>query len=149
MHGLILNTSVMCKVSVVKDIPRLISASLSLIALGYKRIKEQSAILLHDLWDLDAENQTQGIIKKFLPNYEAEVKKKKDRPTGKLDGNGTPLLGNRMNIVYPLFRTFGLNLWGIAFIKLIATLLTFVSPTVLNALITFVSSDGKLRFEEV
>lgn len=98
---------------------------------------------MDELWDLNDENTTEGIISKFLPYYEAEVEKKKARPSGKVDENGCPILENRMNILYPLFKTFGWNLVGIAFIKLIATLLTFVSPTVLNALITFVSSDGK------
>lgn len=97
---------------------------------------------MEDLWELNDENKTEGVIKRFLPNYEAEVKSKKNRPSKNKNEDGTPILENQTNILVPLFKTFGWNLLGIAFIKLVTSLLAFVSPTVLNALITFVSSKG-------
>ena len=115
----------------------------SLVALGYQRVKQQSGLRLEDLWDLDDENKTEGIVKRFLPNYEAEVEKKKTVSAEKKNRDGTPVLENQTNVLFPLLRTFGWNLLGIAFIKLVASLLTFVSPTVLNSLITFVRSDGE------
>lgn len=98
---------------------------------------------MDELPDLDEENSTEGILSKFLPSYEAEVNEEKARPRGEVGENGSPILENRTNIFYPLLKTFGCNLAGIAFMKLIATVLTFASPTLLSALITFVSSNGE------
>lgn len=115
----------------------------SLIALGYKRLKEGFGIVLDEVWDLTAENKTEGIIDKFAPFYEAEVKNKKARSSGEVDDNVSLSLENKTNVFYPLFKTFGWNLFGIAFIKLVVTWLPFVAPAVLSSLITFIGSNGE------
>ena len=115
-----------------------------LIGLGYRRAKQGLGIRLDDLWELSDENKTEAVISKFLPRYEAEMRNKGARPSKNKNEDGTPIVENKTNVIIPLFKTFGWNLMGIAFIKLITSLLTFVSPSVLNALITFVQTpDGE------
>lgn len=112
-------------------------------ALGYQRVRNNSGLRLEDMWVLDDDNTTEGVIKEFLPYYEAEIRKKANKPTKKVKEDGTPVLANQQNILYPLLKTFGVPILGTAVVKLVASLLTFVAPTVLNSLITFVQTDGK------
>ncbi|OQR74446.1 multidrug resistance-associated protein 1-like [Tropilaelaps mercedesae] len=110
-------------------------------ALGYQRASKKSGLRMEDMWKLDEVNTTDGILRKFLPKYQSEVNQKRGRPTKQIKEDGTPVLSDQQNILLPLLRTFGWPLLGTALIKLIASLLTFVAPTVLNSLISFIQSD--------
>ena len=95
---------------------------------------------MEDMWNLDDSNNTNGILETFLPIYEREFAKKRNSEEG--DGAAVPDLRGRINIVYPLLKTFQWTLLGTAFLKLIASLLVFVPPLILNSLISFVKSEG-------
>lgn len=116
---------------------------LRMAALGYQRTSKKSGLRMEDMWPLEEENTTAGIMKYFTPKYEAEVKKKKNRPTKAVREDGTKVYADQQNIMYPLLKTFGWPLLGVAFIKFVASVLTFVNPMVLNLLIIFVQSNGK------
>lgn len=118
----------------------------SLIALGHKRLKEGFGIVLDELWDLSAENRTEGIIDEFAPFYEAEVKNKRARSSEEVYDNVSLRSEDKINVLYPLFKTFGWNLFGIAFIKLVVTFLPFVAPAILSSLIAFIGSNGEWRY---
>lgn len=71
-----------------------------------------------------------------------EIAKTKLEPSK--ENGGHLILKNMRNIIFPLLKTFRWNLVGISILKLIASLLTFVPPLLLNSLITFIQSKGTL-----
>ncbi len=83
-----------------------------MVRTGFKR-----PLVLEDVWKLSQSNQTHYINN----NLDSHLRNKK----------------KQLNIIWPIARLFWKKLIFIAFIKLISSCLIFVSPVILNELISF------------
>ena len=90
---------------------------------GYRQ-----TLTVYDIFPSSWSNQVEGLTKKF-----AIFLKLKKKIQFKLSNNGI----GKFHIITILVRQFGLEYAQIAIIKLIPTLLTFLSPILLNRLIQF------------
>lgn len=100
--------------------------------LGHKK-----ALEVDDMWDLSQENLTEQNYKDFMKNIPDKVRKNK-QSGAEIDDENVPLNGS---VMWPLIKTYYLELIFIVVLKLIASLLTFTSPIVLNWLISFMTND--------
>ncbi|XP_075738557.1 multidrug resistance-associated protein 1 isoform X3 [Rhipicephalus microplus] len=111
----------------------------SMAIMGFKR-----PLQMHNMWFLDQSNQTAKIAEDFSHHFEKEKQKRGALPSKKPDADGRRPIVSMIGIMTPLFRTFWLELTLVALVKLVSSVLTFVSPLVLDMLIAFVSSDDPL-----
>lgn len=95
---------------------------------------------MSDMWELDKENATADISKRFDRLYRG-TNEKKDTTKSDAAVDGAPTAVSERDIMMPLFRTFLPDLIISGFHKLAACLLIFVSPVVLDMLIRFMNSD--------
>ncbi|KAL1477414.1 hypothetical protein MTO96_017487, partial [Rhipicephalus appendiculatus] len=111
----------------------------SMAILGFKR-----PLQMHHMWFLDQPNQTAKIAEDFSHHFEKEKQQRGAVPSKKPDADGRRPIVSMIGIMTPLFRTFWLELTLVALVKLVSSVLTFVSPLILDMLIAFVSSDDPL-----
>lgn len=96
------------------------------------------------MWNLDKHNQTETIVEKFNQHFEREKQKRGAVRSKKPDEKGNFPIESRVGIMGPLLRTFSLELVIVALVKLVASVLTFVNPMVLDLLIGYVNSEDPL-----
>ncbi|KAK8766469.1 hypothetical protein V5799_006750 [Amblyomma americanum] len=99
---------------------------------------------MYQMWFLDESNQTAKISEDFSYHFEKEKQKRGAVLSKKPDADGRRPLVSMIGIMTPLFRTYWLELTLVALVKLVASVLTFVGPLVLDMLIAFVSSNDPL-----
>lgn len=99
---------------------------------------------MYNMWFLDQSNQTAKIAEDFSYHFEKEKQKRGAVPSKKPDADGRRPIVSMIGIMTPLFRTFWVELTLVALVKLVSSVLTFVSPLILDMLIAFVSSDDPL-----
>ncbi|KAL3254640.1 hypothetical protein MRX96_054164 [Rhipicephalus microplus] len=104
----------------------------SMAIMGFKR-----PLQMHNMWFLDQSNQTAKIAEDFSHHFEKEKQKRGALPSKKPDADGRRPIVSMIGIMTPLFRTFWLELTLVALVKLVSSVLTFVSPLVLDMLIAF------------
>ncbi|KAH7939131.1 hypothetical protein HPB52_007142 [Rhipicephalus sanguineus] len=96
--------------------------------LGFKR-----PLQMHNMWFLDQPNQTAKIAEDFSYHFEKEKLKRGAVPSKKPDADGRRPIVSMTGIMTPLFRTFWLELTLVALVKLVSSVLTFVSPLILDS----------------
>ncbi|XP_077530982.1 multidrug resistance-associated protein 1-like [Haemaphysalis longicornis] len=106
-----------------------------IITKGYRQPLQMS-----DIWDLDKANSTPEIAKKFDELYRG---RKETTETGKAGVvvKSAPATTPQQDFLKPLYQTFRHELLVCAFQKLVASLLAFLNPILLDLLITFMKSD--------
>ncbi|KAK8778644.1 hypothetical protein V5799_020015 [Amblyomma americanum] len=99
---------------------------------------------MYHMWFLDQSNQTAKISEDFAYHFEKEKKKNGAVLSKKPDAEGRRPVVCKIGIMSPLFRTFWSELTLVALVKLVSSILTFVSPLILDMLIAFVSSNDPM-----
>ncbi|CAG2102694.1 unnamed protein product, partial [Medioppia subpectinata] len=100
-----------------------------LIYKGYKK-----PLTTDDMWLLNTENKSSFIIEKFNKVWLPIIQRKWSPKDG--------ISSQNINIFVALMKTFWPQMLFVGFIKLITSLLTFMSPLVLDLLIGFMSPDN-------
>ena len=102
---------------------------------GYKK-----PLTTDDMWDLSPQNKTSSIIKKFNKVWLPTVEREKDLANKKSSKGQT--VTTDINLLTALCKTFWSEWLFIAPIKFLASILKFVSPLVLDRLITFMTPNN-------
>jgi len=103
---------------------------------GYKR-----PLTTKDMWSLRTDNLSHVITKKFDRKWIPSVEKAKDialKKSLETSEKSVPQMG----ILLPLWKTFWPGIIFLSFLKLIASVLTFVNPIVLDLLITYMTPEN-------
>lgn len=109
--------------------------------LGYKRPLE-----IDDMWSLSSENRTRDISIKFdeywIPMLMENMRKDASYQKSSLNENEQNfIVTNKINIIYPIIKTFWVEFLLTAIFKLFGSVLTFVNPLILDLLIAFVGGN--------
>src|SRR5882757_2991645 len=99
---------------------------------GYKR-----PLTTNDMWILSEKNTTNDILQKFDLVYLPKVEKARNTNSFGKGENAEFKVG----ILSAIVKTFWPGLLFVAFIKLIASCLTFVNPLILDQIIGFINND--------
>jgi len=103
-----------------------------MILKGYKR-----PLTTDDMWSLDHNNKSNVILRKFDKVWIPTVKKEKEMATRRAT-EGRPFMTD-ISLLSSVLKTFWPEIIFISFLKLIASILIFVNPLVLDRLISFMS----------
>jgi len=99
---------------------------------GYKR-----PLTTDDMWNLNHNNKSNVILRKFDKIWIPTVKKEKELATRRASEGETVM--TNVSLLSPVLKTFWPGIIFISFLKLIASILIFVNPLVLDRLISFMS----------
>ncbi|XP_054164141.1 multidrug resistance-associated protein 1-like [Oppia nitens] len=91
----------------------------------------------NDLWDLDVHNLSNYIINKFNKIWLPLLNKKK-----LFENEMKSKTKNHIKLIGPLLKTFWLQMFFVSLIKLMASSLVFISPLVLDSLLSFMNPNN-------
>ena len=111
--------------------------------MGYRR-----PLVERDIFQLDHENRTAEILRKFQKNIDQYKWRELNEQLTAQDNNGYELpvndkLKTNINIGWIILRSYWPVITFCAVLKLLASTLTFVNPTILDYLISFISSNNE------
>lgn len=96
-------------------------------SLAWKGLKRP--LVQEDMWKLDRENQTKNIYRQFNRHLKPKANK------------NPSIVTKKINVIWPLCKTFWQPMLIVIAFKFVASFMTFVNPLILDQLITFMSSD--------
>ena len=102
---------------------------------GYKK-----PLTPDDMWDLVPDNQTKNVMDQFDKIWLPTVQKSKEEamrktPTG-------DMVTTDVNIAVSIIKLYGLEVLFVSLLKLVASILTFANPLVLDYLIAYVTPNS-------
>ncbi|KAH9512009.1 hypothetical protein DERF_010425 [Dermatophagoides farinae] len=114
-----------------------------IIWMGYRR-----PLVERDIFQLDHENRTAEILRKFQKNIDQYKWRELNEQLTAQDNNGyeqpvNDKLKTNINIGWIILRSYWPVITFCAVLKLLASALTFVNPTILDYLISFISSNNE------
>ncbi|XP_013781403.1 multidrug resistance-associated protein 1-like [Limulus polyphemus] len=107
---------------------------------GYRK-----PLVMEDMWELSTENKTSGMLPEFdkhwIPVLKKAIQRSQMDGSSKDKGTKNVPVQSQVNILWPLLKTFPLELFVAGFMKLVGSLMPFVNPQILSLVIAFVSGD--------
>ncbi|XP_075676248.1 multidrug resistance-associated protein 1-like isoform X2 [Dermatophagoides pteronyssinus] len=115
----------------------------SIIWLGYRR-----PLLERDIFQLDYDNRTVEILRKFQKNLDQDKWRKMNKQLIEQNKNGyeQPLndkFNTNINIGWIIFKSYWPLIMFSGLLKFLSSILTFVNPTILDYLISFISTNNE------
>ncbi|XP_076363250.1 multidrug resistance-associated protein 1-like isoform X2 [Tachypleus tridentatus] len=108
--------------------------------LGY-----QKPLVMEDMWKLSTKNSTAGILSEFdkywIPALKKVVCKNKILQSTKDNDAKKVADKSHVNIMWPILKTFPLQLFVAGLLKLVGSLIAFVNPQLLALVIGYISGN--------